>query len=107
MSIDYIKPAISQFSPIEKPRPIIGDQKVKETPGQESFSDMFTNAIKEVDNLQKEADTQIEGLTLGKEGVTTHGAMLALEKADVAFQLMNSIRTKIIRAYEDVIRTQV
>ena len=68
---------------------------------------MFSNAIKEVDSMQKQADNQVEGLTLRKEGYTTHGAMLALEKADAAFQLMNNIRSKIIRAYEDVLRTQV
>lgn len=71
------------------------------------FSEVFNNVLHEVDGLQKEADSQIEGLVLEKEGVTTHGAMLALEKADVAFQLMNNIRAKIIRAYEDIIRTAV
>jgi flagellar hook-basal body complex protein FliE len=33
--------------------------------------------------------------------------MVALEKADVAFQLMSAIRGKIVRAYEEVMRTQV
>jgi flagellar hook-basal body complex protein FliE len=42
-----------------------------------------------------------------KAGVTTHEAMIALEKADIAFQLMTSIKSKIIRAYEEVMRTQV
>jgi flagellar hook-basal body complex protein FliE len=45
-------------------------------------------------------------MILGK-GVQTHEAMIALEKADVAFQLMNNIRMKITRAYEEVMRTQV
>jgi flagellar hook-basal body complex protein FliE len=72
-----------------------------------SFGEMFANAIKEVDSMQKQADDQVAGLTLKKDGYTTHGAMLALEKADTAFQLMNNIRSKIIRAYEDVLRTQV
>jgi flagellar hook-basal body complex protein FliE len=68
---------------------------------------MLNNALKEVNDLQNEANNNIEGLTLKKEGVTPHSAMVALEKADVAFQLMNAIRGKIIRAYEEVIRTQV
>lgn len=71
------------------------------------FSDMLGNALKEVDTLQKAADEQIEGLVLGSENVSPHGAMIALEKADMAFQMMNSIRSKIIRAYEEIIRTQV
>ena len=36
-----------------------------------------------------------------------HEAMIALEKADIAFQLMNTIRGKIVRAYEEVMRMQV
>jgi flagellar hook-basal body complex protein FliE len=72
-----------------------------------SFSQMLESALKEVNDLQNEADQQIEGLTLKKEGYTPHGAMVALEKADTAFQLMSAIRGKIIRAYEEVIRTQV
>jgi flagellar hook-basal body complex protein FliE len=72
-----------------------------------SFGDMLSNALKEVNDLQNVADNQIEGLTLKEDGVTPHSAMLALEKADIAFQLMSSIRSKIIRAYEEVIRTQV
>lgn len=72
-----------------------------------SFGEMFSDAIKQVDSVQKQAENHIEGVTLGKDGYTTHGAMLALEKADAAFQMMNNIRAKIIRAYEDVLRTQV
>jgi flagellar hook-basal body complex protein FliE len=68
---------------------------------------MFENALQEVNQLQTQADQQIEGLTLKKDGVTPHTAMVALEKADVAFQLMSAIRGKIVRAYEEVMRTQV
>ena len=35
----------------------------------------------------------------GDQHVFQHGH--ALEKADVAFQLMNNVRSKIIRAYEE------
>ena len=105
MSIDPIKLGLSQIAPIRKPQ---GAGEVAPAQGgKANFGEMFSNAIKEVDKLQVEADKQIEGLTLGKEGVTTHGAMVALEKADIAFQLMSTIRSKIIRAYEDVMRTQV
>ena len=106
MSIDKIATGLGGFAPISKPNPIIGNGQPQAAEGA-SFSEVFSNAIKEVDSLQKEADQQIENVALGKEGATTHGAMIALEKADVAFQLMNSIRAKIVRAYEDVMRTQV
>lgn len=106
MSIDSVKFGLQQITPIRKPEVT---QQAQPTPAapKTSFGDLFSKAIKEVDQLQHEADKQIEGMTLGKEGVTQHGAMIALEKADIAFQLMSTIRSKIIRAYEDVLRTQV
>ena len=91
-------PEITQITQPDKPK---GAESGK------GFNDVLTDALKEVDDLQKSADQQIEGLTLGKDGFTSHGAAIALEKADIAFQLMNTIRAKIIRAYEEVIRTQV
>lgn len=73
---------------------------------QSGFANMLTDAMKEVNSLQNEADNKIEGMVLGK-GVQTHEAMIALEKADIAFKLMNNIRMRITRAYEEVMRTQV
>ena len=105
MSIGGINPLLPNVTPIQS-----SSQKVQKTESGaqgSSFGDMLNNALQEVNDLQNEANTNIEGLTLKKEGVTPHSAMVALEKADVAFQLMNAIRGKIIRAYEEVIRTQV
>ncbi|MCB0353569.1 MAG: flagellar hook-basal body complex protein FliE [Bdellovibrionales bacterium] len=72
----------------------------------EGFGDMLSQAIKEVDAVQKDADNKIAGLITGN-GVETHEAMIALEKADITFQLMNQIRGKIVRAYEEILRTQM
>ena len=103
MSINKITAGFAPIQPIPDliPKPGVKPQ------GQASFSEMLESSLKEVDDLQLKANDQIEGLVLKKEGVTPHGAMVALEKADVAFQLMSAIRGKIIRAYEEVIRTQV
>jgi flagellar hook-basal body complex protein FliE len=106
MSITSINPLIPQIPHIKPMQETVpaGPQGAKNGGG---FGEVFENVLKEVNNLQNEADTQIEGLTLKKEGFTPHTAMVALEKADVAFQLMSAIRGKIVRAYEEVIRTQV
>ena len=71
------------------------------------FVDALTKAIGEVESLQKVADQNVNGLVTGAGDVTTHDAMIALEKADLAFNLMTQIRSKIVRAYEEVMRTQV
>lgn len=101
--IKFTQNTLKSLESINKPK---SDMGAKEAKGSDSFADMFADAVKDVDAMQKQADTQIEGLVSGK-GVSTHDAMIALEKADIAFQLMNSIRGKIVRAYEEVMRTQV
>ncbi|RMD85954.1 MAG: flagellar hook-basal body complex protein FliE [Candidatus Dadabacteria bacterium] len=80
------------------------EQKTKEAEG---FGDFLKKAIRDVDALQKEADKKIEGLFTGDANVSTHDAMIALEKADIAFRLMNAVRGKIVRAYQEIIRTQI
>lgn len=105
MSIDKITGAFSPIAPVN-----VGNAQPTAPQGKAeggSFADIFQHAIGEVDKLQSEADGKIRDLVLKKDDTNTHDAMIALEKADVAFQLMNNIRAKIVRAYEDVIRTQV
>ncbi len=103
MSIEGIKFGLQSLQPIqqsiEKPK--------TDSKGLQSFGDVLAQAVKDVNSMQLEADKQIEGVVLQKEGVNVHDAMIALEKADVAFQLMSTIHSKIIRAYEEVIRTQI
>lgn len=105
MTIDAIKnyfPPISDIKiPTETPRP-----KADGAPSV-NFGEMLTNSIKEVSSLQGQADQKIQDLVLHRGDTTTHDAMIALEKADVAFQLMSTIRSKIIQAYQEVMRTQV
>jgi len=101
--IDIKLPQIQSIKGVEK----AGDAAPQGAVAGGGFEDVLTDALKEVNTLQNEADSQIEALTLKKEGVTPHTAMVALEKADIAFQLMSAIRGKIVRAYEEVIRTQV
>lgn len=111
MSINNITSGLASLRPMQRPQPIIQNKNGVE-PGAggasgESFENVLVDAVREVESMQQEADKKIESLMTGKGGVTTHDAMIALEKADLAFQLMNQVRSKIMRAYEEVIRTQV
>lgn len=100
MKIDPRIPSLSGIQGITPP----SESKPAASSG---FDTMFADAIKEVDKMQKDANNQIEGLLTGAEGVTTHSAMIALEKADIAFNLMTQLKSRIVRAYEEVMRTQV
>lgn len=71
------------------------------------FSHMLGDALQEVNVLQEEANKTVQSFVTGGEGTSPHEAMIALEKADIAFQLMSQVKAKIIRAYEEIMRTQV
>ena len=106
MSINKIGNPFAAYEKIQSITKPESNQGVKPTKQEGGFGNMLSNAIKEVDTLQKTADNQMEQMILGKNS-NPHEAMIALEKADVAFQLMNSVRAKIVRAYEEVMRAQV
>ena len=71
-----------------------------------SFAETLAKSIDEVNHLQKEADQAIEKLASG-ESQNVHGAMLAVNKADMAFRMTMQVRNKIVEAYQEVMRMQV
>lgn len=74
--------------------------------GQGSFLAYLNNAIKEVDQLQKEASTSAVKLSMGEEEYL-HNTMLAYEKANLALQLTIEIRNKLVEAYQEIMRIQM
>ena len=79
--------------------------KTKAGQNPESFGNMLVRSLNDVNRLKLEADVAVENLATGKQK-DIHDTMIALEKADVAFQLLMQIRNKIISAYETVMRMQ-
>jgi flagellar hook-basal body complex protein FliE len=71
-----------------------------------SFSEILKDSINKVGELEKDANEQAEKL-VRMEGQDIHNTMIAVEKADLSFQLMMQIRNKIINAYEEIMRIQV
>ncbi len=69
------------------------------------FEEMLMESIEKVNILQKEADRSVEGLVTGRGDI--HETMIAVEKADLTFNLMVQVRNKLISAYEEIMRMQV
>ena len=70
-----------------------------------SFTESLANAMDQVESLRTDAQQQVTSLLSGNGG-ELHSTMIAVEKADVAFQLMMQMRNKIVSAYEEVARMQ-
>ncbi len=68
------------------------------------FGSVMKDALGKVTEIQKEAEEAVQQLSSG--GDVTQ-AILAMEKADMSFQLMVEVRNKLMTAYEEVMRMQV
>ncbi len=73
--------------------------------GGASFSDVLKNAVNTVDSLNDNAAAQVNNLLQGGGG-DINSVMIAVEKADVSFQLMMQVRNKIVNAYQDIEKMQ-
>lgn len=69
------------------------------------FGSVLHQAIDKVGELGNESDKQISELVQGNRQ-DIHNVMIAVEKADVAFQLMMQVRNKIVNAYQEVSKLQ-
>lgn len=84
------------------------DRRALEPPSAEgsSFAETLRGALDEMGQLQTQADTKVAGVLDGS-GADVHTALIAVEKADLSFQLMMQVRNKIVSAYEEISRMQL
>jgi flagellar hook-basal body complex protein FliE len=73
--------------------------------GNTPFASLFTDAVGQVNQLEDQAHTAVSGLMTGS-GVDVHQAMIATQKASMAFELALSVRNKAVQAYQQVIGMQ-
>jgi len=71
----------------------------------EPFSDLLSDAVGQVNQLEAQARGAVEGLMSGS-GVDVHLAMIATQKASMAFELALAVRNKAVQAYQQVIGMQ-
>jgi flagellar hook-basal body complex protein FliE len=69
------------------------------------FVETLQGAMDQVDQLRQTAESKVGGLLAGS-GMDVHSALIAVEKADLSFQLMMQVRNKIVAAYQEISRMQ-
>ena len=95
MAIDFSNPGL-RILPAELP------QTAQAQPGEgASFGQTLKNAVAEVDNLGLDARYKVASLVEGN-GTDVHEAMIAVEKAELSFQLMLQVRNKVVQAYQQI-----
>jgi flagellar hook-basal body complex protein FliE len=70
-----------------------------------SFGNALEDAIKQVNGLEVNSQKEMDKFLT--EDTDLHSVMMALEKADVSFQMMMQVRNKIVSAYQEIMKTQV
>ncbi len=84
----------------------VGSARTGGTAGHAGFVDSLKSAIGNVNDAQMEAGRAVDALMTG-ETQDIHRTMVALQQADVSFQLMMQVRNKLVTAYEEIQRMQI
>ena len=71
-----------------------------------SFSNVLGQMVQEVNAKQATAGESVNGLLTG-QNVNLHQAMVAMEEANVSFQLMVEVRNRLLDSYQELMRMQV
>ena len=71
-----------------------------------SFEDVLRDSIQNVDKLQHDASEAVQSLEIG-EAESYAEVMTAVEKADIAFNMLMEVRNKLVSAYEELLRIRI
>jgi flagellar hook-basal body complex protein FliE len=71
-----------------------------------TFENFLGGFVNEVNQKQLAASDSINGLLSGKN-VSLHQTMISMEEASVSFQMMTEVRTKLLDAYQELMKMQI
>lgn len=67
------------------------------------FQRAFEDAIYRVESFRQGADKSVQALLAG-EGEEVHQTVLAVQRAELAFDLFLQVRNKVVQAYQEIMR---
>jgi len=70
------------------------------------FANMLGSMVQEVNARQAVASDAVAGLQSG-QNTSLHQAVIAMEEANLSFQLMVEVRNKLLDSYQELMRMQV
>jgi len=71
-----------------------------------SFKETLLRNIDQVNRLQQDATRAIEDLATGDRD-DVEGVILATQKADTAFKMLQAVRNKVVEAYQEINQVRV
>ena len=74
--------------------------------GQDAFANMLGRMVSDVNAQQNFATQSVNALQSG-QNVPLHQAVIAMEEANVSFQLMVEVRNRLLESYPEIMRMQI
>jgi len=105
-------PAVDELARLKAPESLIPSVpgQLSETtaarPAADSFSNLQGRMVAEVNDPQHAATDAVGALQSG-QNVPLHQVVIAMEEANLSFQLMVEVRNKLLDAYQEIMRMQV
>ena len=100
-------PGAVPFSELQKLGPGVLQQPLSPSqPAGASFGDLLGQMVNEVGAKQAVAGDAVSGVLSG-QNVSLHQAMIAMQEANVSFQLMVEVRNKLLESYQELMRMQI
>jgi len=92
--------------PISAPPAVDSIQPAGSVSSGGGFQNVFSAAVRSVEGFSQAADASV-GRFLSGEGEDVHTAALAVERANLSFDLFLQARNKVVSAYQEIMRLQM
>jgi flagellar hook-basal body complex protein FliE len=86
--------------------PLKSSETSNAQPAGESFSNVLGRMVAEVNGRQTAANDAVAALQTG-QSTSLHQAVIAMEEANISFQLMIEVRNKLLDSYQELMRMQI
>jgi flagellar hook-basal body complex protein FliE len=102
MDIKSIPPQLLNTTPIGE---VVGTPLPSPGDAGSSFADALKGAVEDANGKSLEAENQVQRLVVGEGSV--HQAMIAMQDASVAMEMVLAVRNKALEAYHEIMRMPV
>ena len=94
------------ISPISAPTLPSAIRPAGEPSAGSGFQDVFSSAVGQVESMSRQASATVESFLSG-EGEDLHTVALATQRADLAFEMFQQVRNKVVSAYQEIMKMQM
>lgn len=108
-NVDSLTPGATPLpaTGIEMPSELGRAQEITSAqPTGDSFASMLGNLVSDVNAKQNISAQAVSALQSG-QAVPLHQAVIAMEEANVSFQLMVEVRNRLLESYQEIMRMQM